>query len=420
MERRLDTAELAFYEASRRAVTNCVIAAQLDRAPDPDRLRRAVDRVQARHPLLRARVVPGDVPRLAGGAPPLPLIITRRESPDTWLTQVAADLNTAFPFTTGPLARFALVTADDDPAELVLSFSHMIGDGFSGAAIFRDLLTALRDPAVPLPPLSPRPALAEQLASLGRFGEFLDLAADSLTIGVRVFGLGDSTAPRPPTDFVHHVSSHTFDPATTRQVLAAARAEDTTVYGLLCATLLREIARHRRTTARISLATPINIRPRFVPHVEDDVGVYAYAPSQTFTARPDAPRGPLAREVAAAVQHAHRTFFPYAAGFAMRALRPWFSGLPESPWKAALKRPLSAEVVASNVGRIPEFPAAAGLRITNLSMFAMLPDIDLVMVSQSYAERLTLNFIHTRPTPRPGLAEAARDGVLSTLSQPHL
>jgi hypothetical protein len=420
MQRRLDTAELAFYEASRRAVTNCVIAAHLDRAPDPDRLRRAVDRVQARHPLLRARVVPGDVPRLAGDAPSIPLAVTLRESSDTWLAQVARDLNTPFPFADGPLCRFALVARDDDPAELVLSFSHMIGDGFSGAAIFRDLLTALQDPDRPLPPLSPRPALAEQLASLGRLGDFLDLAADSLTIGARVLGLGNSALPRPPADLVHHVTSHTFDAATTQRILAASRAEDTTVYGLLCATLLREIARHRRTTAKIALATPINIRPLFTPPVEDDVGVYAYAPSQTFTARPDAPRGPLAREVAAAVQRARRTFLPRAAGLSMRALRPWLSGLSDSPLTAVLKRPLSAEVVASNVGRIPEFAAAAGLKITNLSMFAMIPDIDMVMVSQSYTDRLTLNFIHTRPTPRPGLAEAARDGVLTALSRPQL
>lgn len=419
MQRRLDTSELAFYEASRRAVANCVIAAHLDRPPDPDALRRAIDRVQARHPLLRARVEPGFVPRLRGDAPPIPLALVPRPDDAAWLARVGADLNTPFAFDRGPLCRFALVAADDDaPAELVLSFSHMIGDGFSGAAIVRDLLAALRDPERPLAPLPPRPALAEQLASLGRLGELLDLTADSLTIAARTLGLGATGLPRPPAGVVHHVTSHTLDPADTRHVLEASRAADTTVYGLLCATLLTEIARHRRAPARVALATPINIRPLFDPPIDDDVGVYAYAPSLTFTAHPDASPWPLARDVAAAVQRARKLFLPRAAGLSMRALRPWLSALSDSPLAAALRRPLAAEVVASNVGRIPDFPAAAGLRVTNLSMFAMIPGIDLVMVSQSYADRLTLNFIHTTPTPRPGLAEAARDRLLARLHHP--
>src|SRR5690606_23278712 len=122
---------------------------------------------------------------------------------------------------------------------------------------------------------------------------------------------------------VHVAASTTLDAEATRALLDRCRRADLSVYGLLCATLLTAIAGHRGSRSKIHLSTPINIRSIFDPPVDDDVGVYAYAPALPLTIAPGEPEGPLARRIAGKVQWARRLFAPRAAGLSMRALRPW-------------------------------------------------------------------------------------------------
>jgi hypothetical protein len=64
----------------------------------------------------------------------------------------------------------------------------------------------------------------------------------------------------------------------------------------------------------------------------------------------------------------------------------------------------------SNVGHIPAIAGTDTITIDDLTMFALVPGVDLVQVSQTYGERLTLNVIHAVPEARRGLADAvARD-----------
>lgn len=424
MQRPLDTGELSFYAASRRILTNCAVVAHLDRAPDPDLLRRALDRVQARHPLLRVRVEHGEIPRLRDDdVPPIPLAIAPRHDQDTWLWHVNHELNAPFSFARGPLCRFVLVRGEA-ASDLLLIFNHVIADGLSGGVIVRDVMTALRDPERPPAPLPERPPLTEQLSALGLplpgfglVGRLIDRAADSLAVATHAFTPDAGAPPHPPVGVLHHAASLTLDEAATSRILADCRAADTTVFGFVAATLLTTIARQRRAAARVSMAAPISIRSLFTPPLDAEVGLYSYAPWLPVSVDLDEPLWPLARRLVSKVQWIRRLFLPRAAGLSMRALRPWISGLADSPLAAALSRSFDAEVVASNIGRIADIAPAAGVRVTGVSKFAIVPGVDLALISQSYAGRMTINFVHTTPSPRPGLPERIEIAVFAGLGR---
>jgi hypothetical protein len=412
MRRRLDSFEAAFHAARRRLPTNCVIAARLSAAPDERALTAALDALQARHPLLRARVVEAEVPRFTDeDVPALPLRLVAGADAPAVLAEVEREMNRPFAAHAGPLARFVLLRGERDAA-LLVAFSHLIGDAGSALVMFRDLFAALRDPDRGLAPLPPRPGLAELLTNRGGLpgarllGAALDHAADAVL-------LARAHLPAPPERAAEpqhiKVAAHALPGATTRALVGRCRHERCTVAGALGALLLQASARARRPdgTARIGCPTSIDLRDLLGPGAADHVGLQAHAPTLVYAVDPREPPWELARRVSARIRLARRWFAPSLAGLTMRAVRPWLPALADSPLADAL---LDASVVMSNVGQIPAIAGTDAIEVRDLTMFALVPGVDLVQVSQTYGERLTLNFIHAVPEARRGLADAvARD-----------
>lgn len=132
---------------------------------EEDILRRALCALQARHPLLRVRIVRecrGHA-RFVDDAP-APIAVRSVTSPaGEWTGEAEREPNTRFGAERAPLLRCVRIEHETKRHTVLLAFHHAIGDGLSGAYLMRDLYASVdallrgQDPS--LPPLAPRPAM---------------------------------------------------------------------------------------------------------------------------------------------------------------------------------------------------------------------------------------------------------------------
>ena len=129
------------------------IVIRLGRGPSDERLRQALDALQARHPLLRARIVStGWRKRFAlDGVPPIALEAVPRPGEDAWQRVAEQALTGGLDASRGPLLRATYLRAGPTGAasEIVLAFHHAIVDAASGQQLVDELLTACGEPDAP-------------------------------------------------------------------------------------------------------------------------------------------------------------------------------------------------------------------------------------------------------------------------------
>lgn len=108
-------------------------------------LRRALEALLERHPVLRGQVVEGDRPALADPGPaPLAMPVSDlrgggQHAQQLALDRLRAELARPFDLARGPLLRAELVRLADDEHLLVLVVHHLVCDGSSLRVLYRDL-----------------------------------------------------------------------------------------------------------------------------------------------------------------------------------------------------------------------------------------------------------------------------------------
>lgn len=140
---------------------------------DPTALRRAAQALLDRHAPLRAAF------RQRPEGAPVQIIAGDMELP--WREAVALDAAGLasiaaqerahrFDLARPPLLRCAFVQLADDQSRLVLTFHHIVADGWSLPVIHRELLALYGPSPAPLPPVTPYRAPLQRLAELDRQG----------------------------------------------------------------------------------------------------------------------------------------------------------------------------------------------------------------------------------------------------------
>jgi hypothetical protein len=108
----------------------------------PDtRLRAALDELQRRHTLLRARIVTAgkDYFFHFDVASPISLEVSDRSGPESWISAAQAELHRPFDLSAGPLLR-CLYLRGQDGGDLIVTAQHTIIDGTSAAHLLNELL----------------------------------------------------------------------------------------------------------------------------------------------------------------------------------------------------------------------------------------------------------------------------------------
>lgn len=253
-------------------------------------LHQALAKVQAKHPLLRAGVAPGKkgLPHFVSSdpIPAIPVRIVERQQEDDWQRESMTEWATPFDMRNGPLCRMVWIR-DAAISELILVCHHCICDGVSVATLLQEVLTALDQPDMELPPydtfhdieaLIPRPYLENK--KLQRKGKRSAILA-WLTLSAVLWR---KKQPPKGKDYLLHWK---LDREASAAFVQRCKAEGTSVHAALCVALLRAFREVQGSRARNRVITPVDIR-RFIDAIKPDT-LFAYAPTVNLSLNEEAP-----------------------------------------------------------------------------------------------------------------------------------
>lgn len=400
--RPLDPGESFFYMSDLVSCMNFVVFAERRGHLQPERLRQALDLVQQENLLLQASIHWTQEDGLCFSHAPDPRIELRCHSvtADNWQHSIEQQLSEPFPAEAAPLMRcLYLEMASPARSVLALCFHHAIADGRSGTALLRRLLSvmAAHDQPSPLNAPSTLPAMADVHPARFRWREQEEAAKQlkaTLIADYRRHG------PLPPIPWLaSEATGRTprfirlrLPPENTRQLLATARAQGTTVHGALCAAQL--LAQSRlQAAAQASpffLSCPVDMRAHLEPvQPATPTGLYVSLISATFLVSVESDFWQLARDITAQT----RLQIGRGEGHLLYKLFG-LDGAPVLPEHLALfrKKTLASlpNTMVSNVGAITAVLDDPAVEAISFALCPM-PYQTLFTAASSYQDELILN-----------------------------
>jgi NRPS condensation-like uncharacterized protein len=277
MVRKLMIGERIMYAGAETPV-NCVFAATIRGTFTLERLRFALSKIQAKHPLLRVSVhedssgTPYFISR--DDIPEIPVRIVERYADNAWEVESKAAWKKKFDLKNGPLARIVWLRSPD-VSELLLVCPHVICDGASFVTLMRELLMLLDDPDKEIGTYASFNSVQELIPEhlLSRKRHILKAKLFSLLAKVVLSSVFMGRPARAGGDYMVHWRL-------TKKVSSAfaicCKAEETSMHAALCVLFLQAFQHVKGARARNKVMCPADIR-RVIPEIKDDM-MFAFAP----------------------------------------------------------------------------------------------------------------------------------------------
>lgn len=431
MERELSVNERVIWLCDQAGSENFVTAAHVSGSVDEHVLRTALDMISKRHPAIKNRI------ELHEGVPvftsenvsSIPLRVEIRLSDDHWQAEAEIELNTSFPWFTGPFLRVVLLKGEN-VSDLLVTFFHVIGDGMSSIFFVQDFLSLVGHitegnvPDMQLLPESPPvedllPKAARGLSGLIRIAillgkQLIDIVIRhprKLPIDGEVFSRDNHV------NIIHCVLS--FEE--TVSLIARCQKESTTVHGALCAAMLKAATSQILSTLQdnksvvVSLISAVDVRHFLSPPVEREIGFFASTVITSHRIGTDTEFWDLARKTRRAVQRAMKSGEPLVSITLSSKIAPT-NTTPEDFVRTSLKF-YPAALMITNLGHL-DIPERYGPLV--------LRDIHFVFANRAapehfsasvvtYQNRLTVNFTHTEPTLSQSRAASLAEDTMRVL-----
>ncbi|MFQ5527615.1 MAG: condensation domain-containing protein [Thermoanaerobaculia bacterium] len=262
--RPLGSFERAAAASGERYPFNLVVRLEL-KGPDIRRaLRGALDEIQRRHPLLRARLV-GSGSEAAFEvveANPVPVAIAKRNASECWRDIVEDELVRGFDESPCPLMRCTYIPPADgrQSADFVLTIHHAIGDGDSVSRLLQETLelatgvdgTRIPSAVTSLPPCADDGFPPKLGGGLRRFPKDIGFFSRMLSSEIAVRSRGVGLRPRPaPSRSRNRIVSTALSREESRSIARAARHHRVTMTGLVEAAALLAVTRLRYAGTRL-------------------------------------------------------------------------------------------------------------------------------------------------------------------------
>jgi NRPS condensation-like uncharacterized protein len=315
VERRLSPSEKVWWVIDQECSSNFVMHSHVTGSITEDVLRPSLDAIQARHPLLRVRIKRDGWNSLSfktNSVPNLPLRVVEGPS-DAWVEEAEKELHKGFSVQEGPLARCTLVRHAQEDNTLLLAFHHAIGDGISGSFLMRDLFQAAAlacsGQKCDLPALEPKREMNAYFPNwaLGLSGRWRSMKFAGRMLGA-VLRYGKPAMPTfdlkaPPKDRRARIVAHRLAPDFIDRLHRRAHKEGTTLHGAMLASLILAIAQEREDSKErpYFIGSPVNLRKRLNPPVNEDVGFFVTIGASINRAKPDTEFWSLAKAVRASL-----------------------------------------------------------------------------------------------------------------------
>jgi Condensation domain len=274
--RPLGSFEHLFWLMDQSHPAHFTVTAEVEGEVSPRDWRQALDRVQARHPLLNVSIegAPGRVPHYRREqSAPIPLKIVEDDDPGSrWQIEAGEELATPFNPRVAPLARAVLVQGERRAA-LILVAHHSVADGMSLAFAIRDTLQAIA--GSPLSELTLPSSQDQILESLQVWNGMSVNDGESVPAGpVSRIRQRDRVKP--------DVQGLCFSETVTEKLRDRARQERTTVHAALLAALGTAGRRVSSSWQDIPIRLSSAVNARRELGIGEHCGVFVGAASTTF------------------------------------------------------------------------------------------------------------------------------------------
>jgi hypothetical protein len=426
--RRLLLLERTMYREGHTPFTS-VFSIQLLGRLEEGRLRQALARLQAKHPLLRCVIEDGvdsDGPRfvLQDCPAPIPLRIVERKNDDDWQTQVRREWVAPFDASCDPLVRLVWLRGRE-VSELILVGHHCICDGQSGMTLLRECLSAYDEPEKDLGAYDTLGAI-EDVVPAGLLKDRSFRRRMRWKIGLlRLIFLWErrkrarSASPIRSDQMYFHRWS--LDKAASLTLTERCRAEGVTVLAAMSVAFLQAFREVRGTQALRNVYTMVNAR-RFMPLLRPDamfgvapgvkLSMKGLPPPQEMSARgfwicAQAIKADLTRQV----DVLGRDIYDYLVG--MEAMHNMYGSLVGDTKSATAVR----HVTLSNMGRL-EFPQryqSFWVEAIYSPLVMISPTPANTVVISSFAGRLELAIVSDEQSLPPIQARAIRRRAMDIL-----
>ncbi|MEU0135929.1 peptide synthetase [Streptomyces sp. NPDC006296] len=227
------------------------LVAEINRKVSEQKLARALQKVQAQHPLLRVSVDRrAPQPRYLRADEPIKIEAATEGTP--WQAVVAGEQTRPLAHEPGPLMRAVLI-ASETGSVIVLTFAHQITDGTGGMRVVTDLVAALDGDEAGHQPNSEWDVPPSQETLLQA------LHATAPSVGPPQDELID--APGELTRYsgrLPHVSALALQHGPTARLVTRCRVEGVSVHAALCAAASTVF--HRAGRTRVRVLSPIDLR----------------------------------------------------------------------------------------------------------------------------------------------------------------
>jgi len=395
--RALGNTEHLFWLLDQNRPTHFALVAEVDGQIATEAWRDGLLTLQQRHPLLSARIATNEQMYPCFYAAPgvtIPLRVVEKAHA-SWQAEVAAELATPFDPSTAPLVRATLLQGGE-VSTLILVAHHAVADGMASSFLIGDLLRALS---------------GQRLATL-ELAQPLEVLLNDEVLAAPV-SPPTPLAPtpksfRPVESAVAHVEGIALSRELTAQLVARARNEQTTLYGVIAVAVHEGARRLSPEWCRhpVRTATPIDVR-----HFSSDIGTAAGAYiTQTVTVdghQRGAPFWEMARTIkrnVACAQTREATVAQLKDLQATMATRPSVHDAAEY-----LSAVLAFDLLLSNLGNDP-IPSAYGRLKLNALWGPMVTSgfSDDQVVGVCTVDGV-LRLTQTSHSAIPGLLEAVRE-----------
>jgi hypothetical protein len=421
MQRPLGNMEAALQVTGTFAPMSVAGIVQLRNPPNHERIRDALDVVQRRHPLLRARVVTRNR-RLffdvSSDVPPIPLEVLPRRHDTQWQDVATEVINENLDVETGPLVSCTyLIDEDAAGADLVFAYDHSVMDATSAGHVYAQILGlcgGVADPEEFAPlPLSPsidqllpeRLTGATRLPPLGRF--MGRQAADEFSYMRGIHGRATAIQPAARC----RILTRTLDTDDTGNLVGSARSRRLTTNSVVAAGLL--IATHEQLYAQESLPmrciTFANLRPQLQPAPSADaLGCYLSMLRHTIQVGPNDDLWSVAHAVQAQVRNSMALDeHLLAASMAKQVMK----------FTIATKRTRMATTAVSYAGPLALAARFGDIEVTNIHGFISNNRLGPVATAFAsiFANRLTWDFVFLDTDMDHATADHVADSTIDTL-----
>lgn len=432
INRRLSPMEKSQWLADQQCCSNFLSHAHFIGPLNEAILQKALDVLQARHPLLRVRIARegrNNAKFISDSAPTIPIRLARSIS-GKWTEDAERELNTRFSAERAPLMRCVLIQHDNEQHTVLLSFHHAIGDGLSGAYLMRDLFSSAdailggKNPS--LPPMEPMKAMETYFPNWvkGARGRLVHLGFMANYIGLELKRERPACLKRdgwaPFEKRSVHIHALKIQGSVLEKLHLRAKHYRTTVHGAMLAAMILAMARDLdlKNPGLFSVGSPVNLRKHLQPLIGDDVGFFVAMGFSTNSAKRDTAFWPLARNTRQFLYQCVEKGIPLVLDYFHKDLDiiPMVFGtgrMGARIYSAILNKMTKSMPGFSNIGRLSFLMSTKRLQIDSIG-FAASGSVmtNLATFAATAGDLTTWNFVGMAPLyTRKHIQKIARDSL---------